>query len=363
MKILINRSDAIGEAILTMPMAKILKENYPDSHITMLVTAKSVDLFKEHPYIDDFKVYHRSVSFYKKFKQIIKVFGEVKPTHYFYVGGGYFPNFISWMLRVPFRGGFKAKWHTYLFLNTGIRQKRSMVTMHEMEYNLNLLTPLNIIYNYKNREKYSPEIYLNVSEKELNFNLFNKKLAENGFATDRKMIFIHPGMAGDSLNWSSVNYGRLILKLNILFPNKYLFVISHTPSDHIYLEGLKKILNRKENRVLQNQIYYFNGQEDGLRHYLAVLSKAMVFIGPSTGNTHMAAALGIPVVGIFSPIKNQSALRFGPLTLKNAKSKILVPDVICGEVKKCALKECPYYECMGKIEVEDVAKQILAVMN
>jgi ADP-heptose:LPS heptosyltransferase len=96
---------------------------------------------------------------------------------------------------------------------------------------------------------------------------------------------------------------------------------------------------------------------------MSILSKAAVFVGPSTGTTHIAAVIGVPVVSIYSPIKIQSSLRWGPLAKDKNKVKILVPDVICGEVKKCALRDCPYYECMSKIEVEDILKQALMIMD
>lgn len=363
MRVLINRSDAIGDSILTMPMAKIIKEKYPDAKVTFLIAAKSADLFKSHSYIDDFKIYHRSARFYLKIREIFRIFREVKPTHYFYVGGGYLPNFVAWFTRVKFRGGLKSRWHTYLFLNKGVRQKRSMVTMHEMEYNMNLLSPMGIDYNYKDHVHYSPEIHLTQDEMEMSYNLFKKELIKEGIEPDRKMIFIHPGMTGHTLNWSSRNFARLILKFEQKFPDKFLFVISFTPTDNIYLQGMKEILNRKENEFLKKRIYYFNGQKEGLRHYMSILSRASVFIGPSTGTTHIAAVLGVPVAAIYSPLKVQSSLRWGPLPKNKDKVKTLVPDVICGEIKKCALRDCPYYECMGKIEVEDVLKQAVSVME
>jgi heptosyltransferase-3 len=344
-------------------MAQMIKDKYPEARVVFIIAAKSADVFKNHPYIDEVRIYHRQARFYLKIREILKIFSEVKPTHYFYVGGGYLPNFVSWLLRIPFRGGLKSRWHTYLFLNKGTRQKRSMVTMHEMEYNLNLLAPMGIEYNYQDRQKFSPEISLTQDEKELGLNVFNKDLEAAGVEVGRKMIFIHPGMTGHTLNWSSRNYGRLIIKLEQKFPDKFLFVVSHTPSDHAYLQGLKEILDRKENEFLKNRIYYFNGIKHGLRQYMAVLSQAALFVGPSTGTTHIAAVLGVPVVGLYSPIKIQSALRWGPMGKNSDKIKILVPDVICGEVKKCAERECPYYECMGKIEVEDIVKQAISIME
>ncbi len=363
MRILINRSDAIGDSILTSSMAKMIKDKFPKAHVTFLISAKSADLFKNHPYIDQVRIYHRNARFYLKIREILKIFSEVKPTHYFYVGGGYLPNFVAWLRLIDFRGGLKSRWHTYLFLNKGIRQKRSMVTMHEMEYNLNLLAPLGIDYNYQDKRKYSPEISLTQDEEEMSFNLFQKDLVAEGIELGRKMIFIHPGMTGHTLNWAPRNYGRLITKLEQKFPEKFLFVVSYTPSDNQFLTGLKEIVGRKENEHLAKRVYFFNGIKRGLRHYMGVLSKAALFVGPSTGTTHIAAVLGVPTVTLYSPIKVQSALRWGPLAKHPEKLKTLVPDVICGETKKCAARECPYYECMGKIEVEDVVKQAVAIMD
>lgn len=363
MKILINRSDAIGDSILTSSMAQMIKDKYPSAHITFLISNKSQDLFKNHPYIDQIKIYNREAHFFSKISEVWKIFSEIKPTHYFYVGGGYLPNFISWFRFISFRGGLKSRWHTYLFLNKGIRQKRSMVTMHEMEYNLNLLSPLGIDYNYRDRFKYSPEISLSQDEREIGFNLFKKDLLKDGYETERKIIFIHPGMSGHTLNWSSRNYGRFILKFEQKFPEKFLYVVSYTPSDHLYLQGVKEILSRAENKYLEKRVYFFDGTKKGLRHYMSALSQASLFIGPSTGTTHIAAVLGVPVVSIYSPIKVQSVLRWGPLSKNQDKVKVLVPDVICGETKKCAERACPYYECMGKIEVEDVVKQAIAIID
>lgn len=363
MRILINRSDAIGDTILTTPMAKMLKEKFPHCHITMLISSRSSNVFNNHPYIDTVKIYHRTNRLFYKMREIFLIFTECRPTHYFYVGGGYLPNLMAWLYRVPFRGGLKSRWHTFLFLNHGIRQKRSLVSMHEMEYNLNLLYPLGIKYHYSDLSNYVPELTLTDTEVENGIERFKKVLKENGFDFNKKYIFIHPGMTGHTLNWSSKNYGRFIVKLNQKFPDQFNYIISHTPSDNLFLTGLKEVLSREENKHLANIIYFFNGAENGIRDYMSILSKASLFVGPSTGTTHIAAALNVPVVGIYSPIKVQSAKRWGPIPKDPQKTKIVIPDVICGEATKCALKDCPYYECMGKIEVDDIVKQAIKVMD
>lgn len=363
MRILINRSDAIGDTILTTPMAQMLKEKYPNAKVTFLLSSRCTHLLDNHPYVDDIKIYHRKGRFYHKIKEIFAIFNEVRPTHYIFVGGGYLPNMVAWLYRIPFRGGLKSRWHTFLFLNHGIRQKRSMVSMHEMEFNLNLLAPLGIQYHYSDLLKYAPVLKITEEEKSRNLELFQTDLEKNGIDKNKKLIFVHPGMTGHTLNWSSRNYGRFIVKHAQKFPNMYTYVISYTPSDDKYINGMNEILNREENKEILKSIFYFNGAAFGIRAYMSVLSKAALFLGPSTGTTHIATALGIPVVGVYSPIKVQSSKRWGPVGKQSEKLKIISPDVICGEVTKCAMKECPYFECMGKIEVEDVVKISATIME
>jgi ADP-heptose:LPS heptosyltransferase len=222
---------------------------------------------------------------------------------------------------------------------------------------------MGINYHFSDRLKYVPEIVLDENEKQKICYDFSDTLKKEKMNSDLPYIFIHPGMGPHSLNWSSRNYGRLILKLEQKFPKRFNFVISHTPSDYYSLQGVKDVLEKKENAFLNDRVYFFNGQIKGLRHLLNVLSQAKLYIGPSTGMTHAAATLSVPVVALFSPIKAQSAQRWSPITQLPQKLRISVPDVICGEVLKCAERACPYYECMGKIEVDDIVKNAVAVLE
>ncbi len=55
----------------------------------------------------------------------------------------------------------------------------------------------------------------------------------------------------------------------------------------------------------------------------ALISKAVLFIGNSTGPIHIAAAVDTYVVGLYSPVRVESPVRWGPLT---DKKKIFVPQ-------------------------------------
>ncbi|MCO4794305.1 MAG: glycosyltransferase family 9 protein [Bacteriovoracaceae bacterium] len=366
MRIVINRSDAIGDTLLTMPMARVLKEKYPNSKISFIISPRSKDLFQDHPYIDDYWVLDHSNSFFSKLILLRKKFKSFKPTHYFHVGGSHIPSFVAFSKKVGFRGGLLSKWSSFLFLNKALRQKRSLVTMHESEYNMSLLSKMDIDFDHNKREEYAPQVRLTQTELHQGEEYLNSELIKNHLDPKRPTIFIHPGMTGHTLNWSSRNYGRLIDRIESAYPDEYNFIISHTPSDEKFLTGMKDHLSSEQRETDGEntaKVFFLDGSLRGLRNYMAVLSKASVFIGPSTGTSHIANALSVPQVGIYSPIKVQSSLRWGPYKRTPDKVKIIVPDVVCGESLHCAGAICPYYECMAKVEVEDVFMAVKELLD
>ena len=50
--ILIVRTDRIGDVILSLPLAEIVKRKYPDCKITFLVRKYTSSLVKDNPFID-----------------------------------------------------------------------------------------------------------------------------------------------------------------------------------------------------------------------------------------------------------------------------------------------------------------------
>lgn len=349
MKYLINRSDAIGDNILTTPMSQAIYELDPDAEIGIITSYICRDLYIDHPHIKRVFYFDKKESYWHKIKRSIVIFREFNPDFYFYVGGSQTPNFVAWLKSVPYRGGILSRWTTFLVLNKGIRQKRSQVAQHEIFYNVDLLKHLSGF------EKVDDKFYLpkiNVSDNPECLKLFNEDLVTDGLDASRPFIMIHPGMTGHTLNWPSTNYARLVKRLSLIYKDKFNFIISHTPSDNKYLEAIKE--ECIEDAELAKQVYFFDGSKRGLLNYMNILKHAKLFVGPSTGTTHIAACLNIPIITLYSPIKAQSALRWAPMG--SGEISIVAPNVVCGETLKCAGEACPYYECMSKIEVDEILK-------
>ena len=281
---------------------------------------------------------------------------ENKIDTYFHCGGPFLPSIVAFFLKIPFRGGLLSKWPSFIFLNKGVRQSRTAWKKHEVRYNLELLEPLGIKIAENRTESYAPVVGLSSEEKKNHLENFKKELASKGSPLDRPMIFIHPGMSGkSSRNWPPSSYAKLVEALTERHPGKFLFVISFTPSDNKYIVPFREYMASVK-RDGQKDIFYFDGTGPGLRGYMSVLSHAALMIAPGTGNTHIANALSVPQLAIYSPIKSQAAIRWGPFS-KNKSVAIVVPDVVCLQNRFCSGPVCKDYDCMANITVERVYQE------
>ncbi|MBT7765901.1 MAG: hypothetical protein HN730_02025, partial [Bdellovibrionales bacterium] len=85
MRVVISRTDAIGDTVLTIPMARMLKRAWPDVHITFIVAPISAPLMLYHQEIDDLWVLDRSETQSAQLSFLYKKFKELKPDIYLYV--------------------------------------------------------------------------------------------------------------------------------------------------------------------------------------------------------------------------------------------------------------------------------------
>ncbi len=288
--VLINRTDAIGDTLLTTSLARAIKKYHANYKVILLVSERSGALIELCDGVDDVFILKSSATFLSKLSLFKEILAKYKVDYYFHLGGSFIPTFFSFMFRTKYRSGILSKVLSYLFLNCGIRQSRSQVTKHEVGYNLEFLKVLGIdITGLKNAD-FAPIIKIK--------DRFDS-------VSDRPYMIVHPGMTGHTLNWPMSSYGELISKLHKKYKDQLEIIVSYTPSDLPYINELKKYVG--------DEVRFFDGSEKGLIHFAYALSEAKLFVGPSTGTSHMANALNTPQVAIYSPIKVQSSERWGPV--------------------------------------------------
>jgi ADP-heptose:LPS heptosyltransferase len=332
--ILFIRMDRIGDLVLSLAADSIFRMPEVDKY-----PAKQVDwwIAPNTGFIADHSVPRRRVREmkmkiqYSEFKQLVR---ELKSRAYQTAVIFHAPWWVSvllWLARIPNRVGVKSQWHTYLFLNKAVRQKRSLSETNEYEYNLRLVEEgLGIP---------SGEISRDPLELAIDATWQSETLADHGLAIGKYSV-VHPGMGGSARNWPTSHYISWIQEA----AQNEKVVITGTAGDDTMLEPIRQALAGNTN------ITWLDRKLSGPM-LLHVLHGARVVLAPSTGVAHLAASLGRPVIGIYSPVRVQHPVRWGP---QGSKVQILVPDVECPGKKACLGSPCPHYDCMNRISLESV---------
>lgn len=282
-------------------MVDALKSSFPDPKIDMLVQQRVYELIYDYPGLN--KVHAIDKVTTGNVKTVCKANEydlaiAVYPT--FEVALGLFLGSVKYRLGTGYR------WYSFLF-NLPHYQHRKEAIKHESDYNLDLLNEFNVVYGKK------LEVKLQVKNEHV-LSVIGK-LKALGFNENERFVVIHIPSLGSAKVWSNSNFKQLLEAILANVNNCYQVVLTGTTSEE---EQVKMITSQlpENNRIFE--IFELN-----LKELAALISKSELFLGNSTGPIHIAAAVGTFAVGLYSPVKVESPLRWGPLT---DKKKIFVPD-------------------------------------
>lgn len=324
-KILVTRTDKIGDVILATPVLIALRKKFPDSFISMLVKPYTKEIVENNPYINEVIV----DDFSAEFKGVLKLASLLKKKK-FDVVVILFPSwriaFSTFLARIPIRIGSGYRMYSFLF-NKRVYIHRSRVEKHEVEYNFDLVSYIGVKFN---KEKCS----ISLEKSDL---LFADEFFKTKGLNNNIVVAIHPGSGGSALNWQVENYAKLA---DILIEEKNVkILITGNNEDKEIVEKMSRIMY-KEVVKLKEKIT--------VRQLGALIQRCSLFISASTGPMHIAASLGIPTLSFFCPIHVCSPVRWGPWANKNIS---LIPEGL--HCKFCIADECNYYNCMERITVEE----------
>jgi len=345
-RILLIRPDRLGDVLLTTPVIQALKQNFPNSSLTLMTQQVLKPLFSPLSDLDDYMTYDPSAE-HLGVAGLLRLRDQIKEKN-FDIAITFQSHFkISTALflsGVTRRVGPFSKLHSFLLLNHGVFQKRSEVKMHESQYNLDLLKKIGI----KN-----PGIDLStqVSFSSSASSHVNDWLIKKHWNSNERFVVVHPGMGGSALNWPEKNYIELIRRLL----KGYKVCVTGGRLERNLLMRIKKELNSVDQ---SNLIFFGEDGQSSLEQLAALFSRASVVVAPSTGPLHLAVALKRPVVTFFSPIKVQSPKRWGPYSGRKQRAFTFVPDVLCPAKYKCIEKKCNYFPCMQRVSVDSTLKQV-----
>ena len=329
-RILVVRTDRIGDVLLSTPVIKALRENYPNAYMAMVVSPYAKDIVDGNPYLDEVIIYDKEGS-HKSWPRSIKFSRNLKKKRFdlaIILHPTNRVHLVTFFAGIRRRIGYDRK--LGFLLTDRIEHTKQLGEKHELEYALDLVRYLGIEPKDKNLfMPIKPESEKRVEE------LFQ----QGGINKTDKLLAIHPGASCPSKIWPNERFADAAARLIERYGFKVLVIAG--PKDLALAQSVIKHMHKPAVNL---------AGKTSVSQLASVLKRCNLFISNDSGPVHIAAALGTPVISIFG--RNQKGLsptRWGPT---GKKDKILHKEVGCIE---CLAHNCTKkFACIKAITVDDV---------
>ena len=338
-RILVLRTDRMGDVMLTLPVVSALKDTFPGSGVDMLLHPSTCEIVEGHPHVrnividDDAGIHAGLRGFFRlarslrnrKYDLAVLVHPTLRLALLLFLAG------------IPRRIGTGYRWYQFLFNEKAYEHRRD-AKRHEAEYNLNLLRPLGI---------HCSDVRFNIVIPPRAFEKVDGMLHTCGLTREDRVAILHPGSGGSARDWPAYKFAELG---DTLMDDVDLKVIITGSEEEVGL--VSEVANRMRAEPLLEACHLT------IKELAALIQRAHVFVSNSTGPMHIAAAVGTPVVALFPPIIPCSPRRWGPYGEGHIVMSPKVPE--CG---KCIEQRCSYFDCMDLINIDEVFNAVRVVLE
>ncbi len=290
-RFLITRLSAIGDCVLTMPLACALREAFPHAWIGWVAERGGASLLEGHPALDQVIVAPKGVlKSPQKLWDLRKQLQSLRPDIALDPQGLLKSAIISWLSGAKRRIGFRPP----------VGREQS----HWINNQLVTCTQRHVVHRY--RELLTA---LDVEPAAVRFDLPNPMQNQRSIAAwlysqhldDKPIALINPGAGWNSKLWPADRYAAVARLLE-------------SERD---LRSVVVWADERERAWAKQIVAAANGAatlapNTSLPDLAALARKACIFIGSDTGPLHIAAAVGTPCVGIYGPTDPADCGPFGP---------------------------------------------------
>jgi len=294
MRIIISRTDGIGDVILTLPLLGFIKEQIPDAELIFLNRSYTTPILENCVHVS--QIVHWDELEKQSIHQQTEALRALNADAILHV----FPRpeiaRAAKLAGIKKRIGTTGRLYHITTCNNLVRFSRKRSNLHEAQLNLKLLKPLGI------------KTFIPLREVEKYYGLSTPPIQPAHAAllsSDKKNLVLHPLSKGSAVEWGTANFSALIESLP---ENKYHIFITGTAAEGMLFKD-KLPLNKANVTDLSGKL--------SLGELMAFVAHADALIACSTGPLHIASALQKCAIGLYSDMRPIHPGRWAPLG-KNA---------------------------------------------
>ncbi|MBI4352753.1 MAG: glycosyltransferase family 9 protein [Candidatus Omnitrophica bacterium] len=336
--ILVIRMDHLGDVLWTTGVPKVLRESFPQARVVFLTSSWTAGLLEKNPFVDEVLLFDapwfskkryprssQSLSFFK----LISVLRKKKIDLGLGLRGDLRENLLMALGGIRERIGYGVTGGGFLLTREAPYRKDA----HPSERTGELLGALGVKVS-----SLAPQLYLPEEEEEKLADRFR----EWGIVPGEKYVGFQAGAGTPAKEWPKEHGVEWMRRLARRFPDCRVILLGKSAEGRydfgVPSDGLPQVID-------------LTGRT-ALRELCFLLRRLEAFVGPDSGPTQLAAALGIPTVFLYSGTNSLEAWMRPSETSTVLKHE--VPCAPCG-LEICKVKGHP---CMTGIKPEEVIKAL-----
>lgn len=301
-RIIISRTDSIGDVLLTLPMCAWIKSKYPTATILFLGKGYTKSVVECYDLVDEF-IDWKDYENQPKVEQI-EGFRSLNADAIIHV----FPNreiaSLAKKVRIPVRVGTSHRSYHLLTCTHRPSFTRKRSNLHESQLNHELLRPFGLSEIPPLEEITSATMHFHAPKETI------PDFLEKALQNDGKSIILHPKSQGSAREWPMEKYIKLAEEL---IRQGYTIFFTGT-------EGEGELFR---DQIPVHEMVIDTTGKLSLNQLIAFISKVDCLLACSTGPLHIAGYTGIHAIGLFVPLRPIHPGRWKAL---GPKVSILVSD-------------------------------------
>ncbi|HEY0220757.1 MAG TPA: glycosyltransferase family 9 protein [Candidatus Paceibacterota bacterium] len=293
----------VGDIVCVTPVFQAIKEKYPKSKLVVLSSLKASGIIKNNPRIDEIiNIEDYKGSFWKLILKIINENFDFGVS----LSGTPLSSVLFFFGFIPTRVKLTRKNRPFSEFFTD--------WMSNFKYNYEVLTYLPVFYLRMleslgvNKKEAKKEVFWNKESD----NRIDSLFRENNLSDQDKIVGISLSAGNKIKEWGDEKFVTISREIVSGYGMKVVF--TGGPSDRDRVDKVISLLGGGHN--------FINSAGVSLEDLPALMNRFKVFISVDTGPTHIAEALGVPLIDILGPVNDIE------LTPRGQFSRIMKPKDI-----------------------------------
>jgi heptosyltransferase-2 len=333
-RILVRATNWVGDAVMSLPALRALREKFPAAKISILAKPWVADLYGREPFCDEMIPY--TAGDLKSKWAAGRVLVPRRFDCAILLQNAFEAAAVAFAARIPDRIGYARDGRSLLLTRAIPVPRKGEIPPHERFYYLELLRRAGIIDTLPASDAIRLEGA--AAAKQAGVGRFR------ALGLGDTVIGISPGAAyGSAKRWLPERFAETAIRL----------AGELNASVAIFGSKSERDLCEKVRTLITAPVKNFAG-ETSLAEFIQFTAACRIYLTNDSGAMHIASALGVPTVAIFGATNHVTTGPTGPL------ARIVREDVECSP---CLRRECPIdHRCMTRVgagRVADVALELL----